>query len=49
MGGYAFAVAPYRIGAGYKLLRRDGSPLHDGLRVRLHYKGDDILMIEIQE
>ncbi|HEY6911535.1 MAG TPA: hypothetical protein VI356_19300 [Myxococcales bacterium] len=49
VGGHSFAVAPYRIGPGYKLLRRGGSPLKDGLRVRLHYKGDDILMIEIQQ
>ena len=49
VAGRSFSVSPYRIGPGYKRLRRDGSPLQDGVRVRLHCRGQQILMIELAE
>ena len=49
VAGRSFSVSPYRVGPGYKRLRRDGSPLRDGVLVRLHCKGQDILEIELAE
>ena len=49
VGGRSFSIEPYRIGPGYKRLRRDGSPLHDGVRVRLHCLGQELLTIEVAE
>lgn len=49
VAGRSFSISPYRIGAGYKRLKRDGSPLENGVRVRIHFRGQDILMLELAE
>jgi hypothetical protein len=49
VAGRQFFVEPFRIGPGYKILRRDGSVLARGARVRIHASGKDILMLEVRE
>jgi hypothetical protein len=47
VAGVPFSYSRYAASPGFRTTRPEGGPIHDGLRVRIHYLGNDILRLEV--
>ena len=47
VNGVPFYYSEYEITPGFRQTAHEGGPIHDGLRVRIHYEGNDIALLEV--
>lgn len=48
VGGVAFAYSDFVLTCGFRNTSSHGGPIHEGIGVRVHYVGGDILKLEIK-
>jgi hypothetical protein len=49
VGGKRFQYSDFAMRAGFDETRSHGGPVREGLHVRIHYFGDDIAKLEVED
>jgi hypothetical protein len=49
VGGKTFHYSEYHMGPGFRVPHERGGPIADGISVRIHFSGEDILRLELAE